>query len=291
MTTMKGIDVSAYQSNIDFNKVKRAGIEVAYIKATEGISYTNPYLRKHAVVAKAAGVKVGFYHFFRARSVANAVQQAQHFVNAISGLSYDCKLALDIETTESLGKSALNSYAKAFLDRVALLIGKTPVLYSYTSFINSYLTSALNSYPLWVADYRSGSPASNSVWGSRWIGWQYSSTGTVSGISGQVDLDVFTNEILITGRDVNKVSDWAAASWKKACNLGLFDGTEPGSPLTREMAAVILDRLSLLDHDTYTPNLLPKAKEAGLIVDDHDLTDPADVGFVLQTELNLKGAE
>jgi hypothetical protein len=86
--------------------------------------------------------------------------------------------------------------AKDFLDEVKTLTGTIPVLYSYTSFINSYLTSSLAGYPLWVADYRSGSPGSNGVWAD-WIGWQYSSSGSVSGISGSVDLDVFENAILI----------------------------------------------------------------------------------------------
>jgi GH25 family lysozyme M1 (1,4-beta-N-acetylmuramidase) len=65
---MKGIDISAYQPNVDFEKVKAAGIEVVYIKATEGTSYINPYLKKHAAAAKAAGLKVGFYHFFKWKS-------------------------------------------------------------------------------------------------------------------------------------------------------------------------------------------------------------------------------
>jgi GH25 family lysozyme M1 (1,4-beta-N-acetylmuramidase) len=193
---MKGIDISSYQPSVDFEKVKAAGIEVVYIKATEGTSYTNPYLRTHAVAAKAAGLKVGFYHFMSPKTAANAVEQAKYFINTIGDLAYDCKLAQDLEKTGDLAKAILNSVAKAFLDEVKTLTGTTPVLYSYTSFIKSYLTSSLTGYPLWIADYRSGSPGTNGVWAD-WIGWQYSSSGVVAGITGNVDLNVFESEILI----------------------------------------------------------------------------------------------
>ncbi|HWQ75758.1 MAG TPA: GH25 family lysozyme [Syntrophomonas sp.] len=199
--SMKGIDISSYQPSVDFTKVAAAGIEVVYIKATEGTGYTNPYLKTHAAAAKAAGLKVGFYHYMTPKTAANAVEQAKYFINTINGLAYDCKLALDLEVTGNLDKTTLNMVAKAFLEQVVELTGTTPVFYSYTSFIKSYLSSDLTVYPLWVADYRSGAPGVNSVW-SEWIGWQYSSSGSVSGIRGSVDLNTFQDEIFISDNPV-----------------------------------------------------------------------------------------
>lgn len=63
---MKGIDIASYQQNVDFQKVKNSGIEIVYIKATEGITYTNPLLELQYSGAMAAGLKIGFYHYLRA---------------------------------------------------------------------------------------------------------------------------------------------------------------------------------------------------------------------------------
>jgi GH25 family lysozyme M1 (1,4-beta-N-acetylmuramidase) len=219
---MKGIDISAYQENVDFAKVKAAGIEVVYIKATEGTGYINPLLKTQYSGAKAAGLKVGFYHFFRAKNEANAIQQAQYFVNAVSGLEYDCRLALDIETSEGIAKAALSTIAKAFLDQVKALTGLTPVLYTYSSFISESLNNTLAAYPLWIANYSNTAPGSNSIW-STWIGWQYSEKGSVSGITGNVDLDTFTEDIFteeeillaLISQDSagNLVKDGTPATW------------------------------------------------------------------------------
>jgi GH25 family lysozyme M1 (1,4-beta-N-acetylmuramidase) len=194
---MKGIDISAYQDGVDFAKVKASGIDVVYIKATEGTSYINPLLTTQYQGAKAAGLKVGFYHFFRAKDEVNARQQAQHFVGTICGMAFDCRLVLDLETNEGVAKPALSTVAKAFLEEVKALTGATPVVYTYVSFISEALDSTLGIYPLWIAYYGSDPPGSNPIWES-WIGWQYSSTGKVSGINGDVDLDTFTSDILAT---------------------------------------------------------------------------------------------
>lgn len=230
---MKGIDISAYQENVDFTKVKNAGIEIVYIKATEGTSYINPLLKTQYQGAKDAGLKVGFYHFFRAKNEANAVAQAQYFVNAVSGLEYDCRLALDIETSEGIAKAALSTIAKTFLDEVKSLTGLTPVLYTYSSFISESLDNTLAAYPLWVAQYTSGSPSSNAVWGSSWAGWQYSDSGSVSGITGNVDLDTFTEDIF-----TEEVDDLAGLINQDSAGNLVKDGT-PATWATQAVATAL----------------------------------------------------
>ena len=81
---MKGIDISSYQQNVDFIKVKNNGIEIVYIKATEGITYNNPMLKPQYCGAIAAGLKIGFYHFLRAN---DPILEAKHFLSLIDGLS------------------------------------------------------------------------------------------------------------------------------------------------------------------------------------------------------------
>lgn len=205
-SNLDGIDVSHYEGSIDYAKVKASGIQVVYIKATEGTSFKDPTLDRNYNNAKANGLKVGFYHFFRARDEENAKQQASFFVDAIKEMDYDCKLALDLETTQNLDKSTLSNLAKIFLDEVTRLTGKEVVVYTYTYFARSNITGVLGNYPLWIAHYGVSTPGSNPIWDS-WIGFQYSDTGSISGISGDVDLDEFTREIFLDGTNPNPVPE------------------------------------------------------------------------------------
>jgi Lyzozyme M1 (1,4-beta-N-acetylmuramidase) len=191
-----GIDISAYQAGLNFATVKAAGIQIVYIKATEGTGYTNPYLQYQYNQAKANGLKVGFYHFYSPSK--DAEQQAIYFNNAISVYEYDCFPVLDVESYDDSGKDTFSAKIHACLNEIAYLTQHKPVIYTYTSFINSYLTASyVNMYPLWVADYNSsGAPGNNSIWNS-WVGYQYSSSGNIGGVT--IDMDAFTVDILIEG--------------------------------------------------------------------------------------------
>lgn len=191
-----GIDISRYENGVDFKKVKASGIKTVYIKATEGTTIVNPYLKEQAKGAKAAGLKVGFYHFFRAKTIHNARQQARFFLKTIRGLCYDARLVLDLETSESLSKLKLSLAAKAFLEEVMKITCTTPVIYSYSDFIDANLSRILKRYPLWLADYNINQPISNRIW-DRWVGWQYTDSGSVPGISGEVDMNAFTSGIFL----------------------------------------------------------------------------------------------
>ncbi|WP_300347553.1 GH25 family lysozyme [Clostridium sp.] len=194
---LKGIDISNWKGNVDFSKVKNAGIEIVYAKATEANYYKDKYAKRNYEGAKANGLKVGFYHFFRANK--DAKEQARFFIgylNEIGATNYDCKLALDIETTEGKGKSELTSMCIEFLEEVKRLTRKDVVVYTYTSFANNNLDTRLSNYPVWIAHYGINTPGNNPIWSS-WIGFQYSNKGSVSGVSGDCDMNEFTEEILL----------------------------------------------------------------------------------------------
>jgi lysozyme len=180
--------VSSYQGNIDFEKVKAAGVEIVYIKATEGIVYINPELKTSYTNAKGAGLKVGFYHFLRDN---NAVSEAQYFLNSLDGLVPDCKYIIDVELALNQNVSKLSSNVREFTD---YLISKSKEVAIYTDdyFYRDNLNSTIKNLPLWVANYGSKPIVAT------YVGWQYSSTGAVSGIIGNVDLDTFDNGIFIT---------------------------------------------------------------------------------------------
>jgi len=186
---MKGIDISNYQPNVDFAKVKAAGYEVIYIKATEGVTYTSPSMLAQYKGAKAQGLKVGFYHYLRGN---NPVNEAQHFLNAIGGLANDCVHMIDTEETNGQSNAQTSLNVRQFAD---YLIGKGQKvgMYTYESFYANNLNSTVKgNLPLWIAHYEVAAPNV-----SGWVGFQYSSTGAVPGVTGIVDLDIFTNDIFL----------------------------------------------------------------------------------------------
>ncbi|MFG5866178.1 GH25 family lysozyme [Clostridium perfringens] len=200
---LKGIDVSNWKGNINFESVKNDGVEVVYIKATEGNYFKDKYAKQNYERAKEQGLKVGFYHFFRANK--GAKDQANFFVNylnEIGAVNYDCKLALDIETTEGVGVRDLTSICIEFLEEVKRLTGKEVVVYTYTSFANNNLDSRLGNYPVWIAHYGVNTPGANNIWGS-WVGFQYSENGSVAGVNGGCDMNEFTEEIFIDSSNFN----------------------------------------------------------------------------------------
>lgn len=195
--TYQGIDVSAWQGYIDYEKVKQDGIEIVYIKATEGTWYVDSYLQYNYENAKKQGLKVGFYHFVRATNVAQARQEAEFFANAIQSMEPDCRLAMDFEEFGDLSIEQINEISFAFLEHLQEITKKELVIYSNTNdAINIFSEELAQKYPLWVANYGVQEPYDNGKWNS-WIGFQYTSRGIVNGISGYVDKNEFAKEILL----------------------------------------------------------------------------------------------
>ena len=199
LNTIKGIDISNWSGNIDFSQVASSGVEIVYIQATEGTYYIDPYLHEFYNGAKENGLKVGFYHFFNPGFSPTPNEQAQYFVNALSGLTPDARLVLDLEETGGLSNYELSNQAVEFLEAVKNISGLDVAVYTYTNFAQTKLNpeSGLGNYPLWIAEYGVDYPSGNPIWRDNYAGWQYSDTGNVPGISANTDLDNFKNEILL----------------------------------------------------------------------------------------------
>lgn len=191
-----GIDVSGWQGNIDYSGVASSGIEIVYMKASEGTSFVDPYFNQNYTNAKANGLKVGFYHYLTARSNSEAVAQANFFVSTISGMTPDCRLAMDFESFGNLSAEEINEIGLTFMQTVENLSGKEMVIYSDTSNASNIFGGGLTNYPLWVAQYEVEEPTPNGNW-NNWVGWQYTDAGEISGINGYVDRDRFTDGILL----------------------------------------------------------------------------------------------
>lgn len=203
----QGIDVSEWQEEIDFAKVKEAGIEVVYIRAGQGFSYKDSKFERNYEEAKKHGLKIGVYHYVTARSTEDAKIQAQFFVSLIANKQIDCRLAMDFESFGNLTNAEINQISLAFLEEVERLSGKETVVYSNTYNAKYIFSREVANYPLWVAQYGVQEPQDNGKWND-WIGFQYSSTGRVSGINGNVDRDRYTKDIFLENtEEVPKVED------------------------------------------------------------------------------------
>lgn len=195
-TLYQGIDVSGWQESINYTQVAESGIQIVYMKASEGSNFVDPYFEQNYANAKANGLKVGFYHYLTARSEQQAVAEANFFVSTIAGKIPDCRLAMDFESFGSLSIEEINQIGLTFVRTVETLSGKEVVIYSDTSNASSVFGGELTNYPLWVAQYEVQEPTPNGNWDS-WVGWQYTDLGEIAGINGYVDRDEFTEDIFL----------------------------------------------------------------------------------------------
>ncbi len=193
----QGIDVSTYQGNIDYEKVKKSGIEIVYIKSSEGSNFVDPLFERNYEKAKQNNLKVGFYHYVTARTEEQAKKQAEFFVSTLSGKIADCRLAMDFESFGNLTKQEINKIGLAFLKRVEELSKKEVVLYSNASTASNIWNGEITNYPLWIAQYEVEAPENSGTWNS-WVGWQYTDVGEIEGIDAYVDRDKYTKEIFLS---------------------------------------------------------------------------------------------
>ena len=195
----QGINVSHWQGYIDYSEVRRSGIEVVYIKSSQGTNIKDAYFDINYENAKANGLKVGFYHFLTATNTEEAEQEARFFASVISGKMPDCKLVMDYETFGGVGVQESNEIAQVFLETTKRLTNKDIIIYSDLSNSQSRFSRELaENYELWLA-YYSGEERLRGI-ETRWnnyIGLQYSDRGRINGISGAVDLDRFSEEIFL----------------------------------------------------------------------------------------------
>ena len=189
---MKGIDISHYNGSIDFKSVKNDGVELVYIKATEGATYKDVNLLTNYNGAINESLKIGFYHFLVGTSVPET--QAENFYNNIKDKQNYLKPCLDVE----VNNFDVMEYTLRFIEKFEVLSNLPLCIYTGGYFANDNLDSRLAKYPLWIAHYGVETPMQTTVWGESYVGHQYTESGRVNGISGNVDLNNFFDGILIS---------------------------------------------------------------------------------------------
>ena len=191
----RGIDVSKYQGNIDWGAVAASGINFAIIRvgyrgSSSGALVQDPNFKKNISGATKAGIKVGLYFFTQAVNEAEAVEEASMAMSLASGYKVTYPIFIDTESASNgrangLSKSARTAVVKAFCQTIRNGGYKAGVYASKSWYANQLNASALNGYCIWVAQYNS-----SCTYSGKYDMWQYSSKGSVSGIKGNVDMNI-----------------------------------------------------------------------------------------------------
>lgn len=188
MSQIKAIDVSYCQSGVDYSKVKSSGIGAVLIRVGYGREtyQKDSQFEAHYRNAKANGLLVGAYWYSYANSVEDAKREAKACLACINGKKFDYPIYYDMEESwqAQLGKTLCIAMAKAFCEAI-VAAGYKAGVYANLNWFNNYLDyeSLKKSYSIWLAQWASSYSKDCDI-------WQYSDCGKISGISGNVDLDL-----------------------------------------------------------------------------------------------------
>jgi lysozyme len=191
---VKGIDVSYWQGDIDWAQVRAAGVDFAYLKATEGGDHIDPKFQENWHAAKRAGLPRGAYHFIYWCRPAR--EQALWFMLNVPQDPEALPPVLDLEWnghSPTCSKRIAAKTAREMIDTLLAAMeahtGKRPIIYTDTVFHADVLEGHYKNYHFWL---RSVAAEPKKIFRNRpWLMWQYTTTGRVRGIAGDVDLNTF----------------------------------------------------------------------------------------------------
>jgi len=190
--TTKGMDVSSYDTGIDWPTAHASGIEFAFVRASDGTQYPDPDFATNWAGAKAAGVLRGAYQYFRPAE--DPIAQADLLLQRMGTLDpTDLPPVLDLETSGGLSQTEVVNRVQQWLEHVQTATGRTPIIYAGLYSWHDLTGSAdMTTSPLWVAQYTSAAcPNIPAPW-TKWLFWQNTDTGTVNGVPGSnLDVDLF----------------------------------------------------------------------------------------------------
>lgn len=237
MAEYKGIDVSSWQGKPDWTKVKKSGIEFAILRIHQKDGSDASFEHNYKG-CKANAIPIGGYKYSYALTPAQALEEAEDTLSVLAGRGLDFPVFYDLEwnSQRKLGSAAIEKIAETFLNRIKKAGYKVGV-YCNMDWYQKVLTEKLRKYDLWIARY----PADdNGTIQERLrpdigVGWQYSSKGKVSGITGNVDMNVFyKNYTEDKAKKVDKLKEFT--------DLGnYYAGESTGIPYLEKRSAAYLD--------------------------------------------------
>lgn len=200
----KGIDVSKYQQNIDWKKVKESGIEFAIIRIGYGKfdNQKDEYFEKNYEGAKKVGIPLGVYHYSYAKNINDARMEAACVIKWLKKRKLDLPVYFDIEDNSqaSLDKKLLNEICKAFCNQIEAN-GYWAGIYSNKHWATNIIDGKIlgKRYTYWIAQYNK-----NCTYDGPYDIWQYSSSGKVNGINGNVDMNYMYKDLVSEIKEIKK---------------------------------------------------------------------------------------
>lgn len=183
---VRGIDVSAHNGYIDYERVADSGIEFVMIKATEGVSFKDKAFTDNYLRAKKARLRVGAYHFFRFDK--GGYEQALNLIHSLRGRELDLPVAIDIEEWGNPREHT----TREILTRLRVMVntlerhGYRVMIYSNKKGFDRFIYSSFAHYPLWLCSFTEQPEAGQTKL------WQYTHSGVVDGAGSHVDMNAFT---------------------------------------------------------------------------------------------------
>jgi lysozyme len=188
-----GVDVSRWQGEIDWAKLRMQGANFAYIKATDGGDHLDPMFKKNWRGAAEAGLKRGAYHFFYWCRTAG--EQADWFIRNVPKVEGALPPVIDVEWNggsrckKRPSRNRVLEKMQVFMDKLERHYGQRPIIYTAPDFYRDNLSGEFLDYPFWL---RSVAAHPSKVYpGRKWVLWQYSGSGLSHGVAGKIDLNVF----------------------------------------------------------------------------------------------------
>jgi lysozyme len=188
-----GVDVSRWQGEIDWPKLRSQGANFVYIKATDGGDHIDPMFRKNWNAAASAGMKRGAYHFFY--WCRTGASQADWFIRNVPKVKGALPPVIDVEWNHLSGckkrpkPEAVREKMQAFMDKLEAHYGQRPIIYTAPDFYRDNLRGHFKDYPFWL---RAVAQHPSKVYPGRdWIFWQYSGSGLSQGVNERIDLNAF----------------------------------------------------------------------------------------------------
>ena len=189
-----GVDVSHYQGRIKWDSIERntgdLPIDFVFIRATAGNNVTDTEFKQNWKSAKKSGFIRGAYHYYRPDE--NSVKQAENFIKTVTLHKGDLPPVIDIEKIPSeQSLDSLKSGLKRYLNKVEAHYGVKPIIYSGESFYTDFLKEEFEGYYLWIANYSFFEDEIR----KEWLFWQFTDKGTVKGINGNVDVNIYNGHL------------------------------------------------------------------------------------------------
>ncbi|PYE86712.1 glycoside hydrolase family 25 protein [Phyllobacterium leguminum] len=188
-----GVDVSRWQGDIDWEKLRSQGANFAYIKATDGGDHLDPMFKTNWRKAHEAGLKRGAYHFFYWCRTAG--EQADWFIRNVPKVEGALPPVIDVEwngesrCSQRISRKRVLEKMQVFMDRLERHYGQRPVIYTAPDFYRDNLRGEFPNHPFWL---RAVAEHPSKVYpGRKWLFWQYSGSGLSHGVDGRIDLNAF----------------------------------------------------------------------------------------------------